>query len=129
MIRNSFIKSFIWSFGLSLMFVFLQYFIPVIEEHIHLSIISIILFAAVSILLYFLALRFVNHSNKLLFGNIILAATFIKMLMAIAVLFGYYSIKQPESKWFILPFFVIYFIFTLFETIFLVQINLHGKQR
>lgn len=123
MVRKKFLYWHFMALLSCLLFVAIQFFIPGISKYIDLSILSMVLFLVFSIFLYLVALQFVDHPNKFLFGNIILASTFVKIVMSVIFVFVYFYFSNPSSKVFILPFFVIYLIFTVFETIFLVQIN------
>ena len=128
MIKSQFIKWHSWALGLSLVYVLISFFITALEPFLGFTALTIFMFLVIAGLFYFLSVHFIDHSNKQLFGNIILASTFLKIMLSIAMMGGYYYLYQPQSKLFILPFFVIYFIFTTFETIFLVKINLNGKK-
>ncbi len=129
MIKEQFIKWHLWALICSVVFLVIQYFIPKISIHYWISIWSLIFFSLLSIALYVISIKFIDHENKQLFGSLIMLETFLKIIMAVVLVFVYYKIFQPANKYFIIPFFAIYFIFTVFETIFLVRINIHGSKK
>ncbi len=121
--RKSFIKWHLYALFFSAVFIAVQLVISGLRPFMDLSIYALLLFSLFALAIYFISIKFIYHSNKYLFGNIILISTFVKILLSMATIFTYYYFKSPESKLFILPFLVVYLIFTIFETIFLVQIN------
>ncbi len=83
---------------------------------------SLSLFIPLSIGMYFFGQRASNSENKLLFHNLIIITIFVKMFLSVFVLLVYKKIFHPETKNFTLPFFLVYFIFTIFETYFMVKL-------
>ena len=83
---------------------------------------SLALFIPLSIGMYFLGQRASNSENKMLFHNLIIVTIFAKMFLSVIVLLIYKKIFHPETKNFTLPFFLVYFIFTIFETYFMVKL-------
>lgn len=121
--RNSFIKWHLYALFFSAVFLAVQLAIVQLRPFLDLSLYAILLFSIFAIVIFFISMKFIHHRNQFLFGNIILISTFVKILLSMATIFTYYYLKAPESKLFILPFLMVYLIFTIFETIFLVQIN------
>ena len=68
-----------------------------------------------------------KSSNKNLFTTIVLGFTFSKIFLSLIVVLGYYQLAQPTSKLFLLPFFIVYLIFTIFETYLMMQIGQNTK--
>lgn len=68
-----------------------------------------------------------KSTNKNLFTTIVLGFTFGKIFLSLFVVLGYYQIAQPTSKIFLLPFFIVYLIFTIFETYLMMQIGKNTK--
>lgn len=83
---------------------------------------SLGLFIPLSIGMYFFGQRASLSENKLLFHNLIIVTIFAKMFLSVFVLLIYKKIFHPETKNFTLPFFLVYFIFTVFETYFMVKL-------
>jgi len=68
-----------------------------------------------------------KSTNKSLFTGVILGFTFGKIFLSLLVVIGYVQLAQPASKIFLLPFFIVYLIFTIFETYLMMQIGQHSK--
>ncbi|MEM1214972.1 MAG: hypothetical protein AAGJ82_04770 [Bacteroidota bacterium] len=85
--------------------------------------ISLGTFVLLSIGMYFGGRSAAQSSNKNNFTNAILGFTMGKMLLAIAILFVYLQLAKPADKFFILPFFAVYFLFTAFETYFMMRLG------
>jgi hypothetical protein len=68
-----------------------------------------------------------QSSNKGLFTGIVLGFTFGKIFLSLLIVIGYHQLAQPNSKIFILPFFLVYLIFTIFETYIMMQIGQQSK--
>lgn len=83
---------------------------------------SLSLFIPLSIGMYFYGEKASRSENKLLFHNLIIVTIFAKMFLSVFVLLIYKKIFHPETKNFTLPFFLVYFIFTIFETYFMVKL-------
>lgn len=82
---------------------------------------SIGLFVFISILFYFLGARAANSTNKNSFLSIIVYNIFLKIILSFLLIFVYTKFNEPNSKLFIIPFFIVYLFFTIFETYFLSQ--------
>lgn len=83
---------------------------------------SLGLFIPLSIGMYFFGEKASRSENKLLFHNLIIITIFAKMFLSVFALLIYKKIFHPETKNFTLPFFLVYFIFTIFETYFMVKL-------
>jgi len=68
-----------------------------------------------------------KSSNKGLFTAMVMGFTFGKIFLSLFVVIGYHQIGQPTSKIFLLPFFIVYLIFTIFETYLMMQISQNSK--
>ena len=86
----------------------------------YLSCISFILFSA---MMYFLAYRAALSSDKNLFLQQVLLTTSAKMALCIFVIVGYFKLADPISKMYAIPFLIIYLIFTIFETYFMMKLS------
>ena len=67
--------------------------------------------------------RAAMSDNKNDFTNAVLGFTVGKMFLAILVILGYSLLAQPPDKLFIIPFFAIYLIYTIFETYFMMKLG------
>jgi len=87
-----------------------------------LSIMTVLLFTILSIVLY-IALRIsVKSTNKQLFISYTILNMIIRMVISIGLLLMYREIYKPVDGKFVLPFLVIYILFTIFETSFMLKI-------
>jgi hypothetical protein len=84
---------------------------------------SIFLFTIISFVLFFLGQQAAKSSNKMLFNNVIMASVFLKMMAAVVILLVYKKVNHPESNVFLIPFFIAYFFFSIFETYFMVKLS------
>ena len=87
------------------------------------SLLTLALFLGVSVAIFFLGRRSAGAKNRMLFGNVFLAATIAKMFLCGMLVVGYVLLGEPGSKLFILPFFWLYLVFTGFEVYFLMKLS------
>jgi hypothetical protein len=96
---------------------------PIFDTHQRLSWMSLMLFVGISIFMFFSGRWGVGHSNKIMFISLMYGYMGLKMLLSIILIMLYYFYVEPESNLFILPFFTVYFIYTIFESYFLIKLN------
>ena len=87
------------------------------------SVLTLVLFLLVSVGLFFVGRRSAGAKNRLLFGNVFLAATIAKMFLCGMLVVGYVILGEPASKLFIVPFFWLYLVYTGFEVYFLMKLS------
>lgn len=97
--------------------------LPVFKAHQQLSWLSLILFFIISVIMYFTGRWGVNNDNKNTFIGLMYAYMGGKMFLSVVLIILYYFYVEPDTKLFILPFFVVYLIFTVFESYFLMKLN------
>ena len=68
-----------------------------------------------------------KNKDTNLFTGVVLGFTFGKIFLSFLIVVGYHQLAQPTSKIFLLPFFIVYLIFTIFETYLMMQIGQHSK--
>lgn len=83
----------------------------------------IVFFIILCPLLFIWAKRAAASPDKNAFSRMAMISISLKMLLAVGLIVSYIEIVQPTSKYFVVPFFVIYFGYTLFETYFLMRIG------
>ncbi|MEM6879360.1 MAG: hypothetical protein AAF544_12415 [Bacteroidota bacterium] len=93
-----------------------------ISSHWPLSLGAIILYAVLSIGMYYIGDRTAKAKNKHLFTNVTIGFTLLKMLTSAGIIVIYLLIVEPDDKLFVLPFFVIYFLYTAFELLFMIKV-------
>ncbi len=86
----------------------------------YISCFSFIIFSAI---MYFLASRAAVSSDKNLFLQQVLLTTSLKMALCIFVIVGYFKLAEPSSKMYAIPFLIVYLIFTIFETYFMMKLS------
>jgi len=83
-------------------------------------------FVFLSMVMFFLGRSAANSSNKNTFTNTIMRFTMGKMKFAIMIVYAYLQMAAPTDKFFVIPFFLVYFIFTAFETYFMMKLGKAG---
>ncbi|MCO6478563.1 MAG: hypothetical protein J5I94_18165 [Phaeodactylibacter sp.] len=120
--RSFFIQLGILSFITAALLFFLNR-LPPLQAYSALSWISLAVFIALSTFMYRAGYRAATSDNKNDFTNAVLGFTVGKMFLAILVILGYSQLAQPPDKLFIIPFFAIYLIYTIFETYFMMKLG------
>jgi hypothetical protein len=87
-----------------------------------LSIFSSLLFTLQSVILFILLKISVKNPNKQLFLSFTLMNMLVKMVASIILLLVYKELYKPFDGKFIIPFLVVYFLFTIFETFFMLKL-------
>ena len=81
-----------------------------------------------SVIIFWLGKRTATAENKLLFGNVFLGVTMVKMFVCGGAVATYILLAEPPNKFFVVPFFTSYLLFTLLEIIVLVAVAGEGKE-
>ncbi len=79
-------------------------------------------FILLTILMYKAGQSALKSQNKNDFTNTTLGFMMGKMLLAGIIIISYNKLMEPQSKIFILPFFIVYVIYTVFETYFMMRL-------
>jgi hypothetical protein len=87
------------------------------------SVISLAFFVLLSAGMYFLAIRAAVSKDKNAFSRLIMGFTFGKMFLTVILVVVYKKLANPESGFFLIPFFLIYIVFTIFETNFMTKLG------
>lgn len=108
---------------LTIMFIVaILYFMSINEKilaYIDISYYAIPAFTLLSIMIYFLTEHLEKQNNKGMLINLVIINVMFKFLLAIGIVMVYHKLKDPEDGIFVLPFIIIYVIFTIFETYFM----------
>lgn len=83
---------------------------------------SICFFTVFCIVFFIWGKKLSKSKNLFRFNEVIVFSTLSKMLFSIIMLVAFKKIFQPSSKYVILPFIVIYLVYTIFETYFLTKL-------
>ena len=103
--------------------VFLISFFPIIHSHQFFLLGSILFYSLLSIAMFYLAAKAAVSKDKNAFTRLVMILTFIKLLLTVVLVIFYKKIANPDDITFIIPFFLIYFAYTIFETIFLSRLG------
>lgn len=93
----------------------LQYIIPALQPYQDISWLSCVLFIALTLFAYFGGLWTIASSNKNLFTGFMFLFIGSKMMLSVILVISYNKFALPTSKIFILPFFLVYLFYTIFE--------------
>jgi hypothetical protein len=114
-------KSFYTFLTLTVLFtvalLFLVFFLfPPLYAYAKLGWASLVLFINITFLMFFLGKRAIISPNKMLFSNLSMGFIFLKMVMSLMIIVTFKKMTHPASNLFIVPFFIVYLTFTIFET-------------
>lgn len=85
--------------------------------------ISLGIFVLLSIVMFYAGRKAAFSENKHDFTNVSLGITIGKIFIAILFILGYEQLMQPDSRFFIIPFFLMYLIYTIFETYIMMKLG------
>jgi exosortase/archaeosortase len=111
------------SFMTIVLLIILSYFFPLLQAYANLGWLSFLLFLGITVLMYIFGQQAINSTNKMLFTNVSLAFILLKMMLSVMILVLYKKIAHPTSNAFVIPFFLVYFIFTIFETYLMLKLT------
>jgi len=103
------------------------YQFDVFKKDILLSILGLVFMVIATASFYLLSIKAIESTNKMAFIQLVMFNVFFKLIFVMVIVATYFKLAKPDNKLFILPFLSIYFIFTIFETIFVYKIS--NKQR
>lgn len=98
-----------------LMLAGLQAWEPKLEAFSPFTILSVGVFAAIVGLAYSIGVRVARSQSKGRFVQLIMFLVLIKMMICILLVVFHVKINEPTNKLFVLPFLIVYLIFTIFE--------------
>ncbi|MEL6924788.1 MAG: hypothetical protein AAFO94_12145 [Bacteroidota bacterium] len=80
-------------------------------------------FIVFSIVMYFFGWRTSLSSDRNAFTRTIIGFMGLKMFFSVLLVATYVKLVEPDSKYFLIPFFIVYLIFTVFETYFMSRLG------
>ncbi|MEM7575742.1 MAG: hypothetical protein AAF433_22755 [Bacteroidota bacterium] len=107
---------------LSLILSFGLHSIDRLRPHWPLTVIAIVLFILLSLAMYYLGDRTAKATNRHLFTSVTMGFTFLKMMASAGLILVYALLFEPADKLFVLPFFLIYLLYSAFELIFMIKL-------
>lgn len=95
---------------------------PQAQEHGAFALAAVLLFALVCTGLFYAGASAARSKNKHAFTNLVSVSVFGKMVVALAALFIYQQVAQPQNQWFVGIFLWCYVVFTAFEVWFMTKL-------
>jgi len=89
---------------------------PVLGAHAGFSWSALGFFVLLTLLIYAWAHRSAKSNNPKLLLQIAIGVIAFKIVACIALVWGYVQQQAPADRWFLLPFFSLYLLYTIFET-------------
>ncbi len=90
-----------------------------IYKYIDIAYYTIPSFTLLSIAIFFMTEYLERQTNKGMLLNLVIINVMFKFLIAIGIVLTYHKLRNPEDGIFVLPFIIVYVIFTIFETYFM----------
>jgi hypothetical protein len=81
------------------------------------SFFGLVFFALLTVAIYFPAAKAAVGKDRNAFTRLVMVVTFVKMFLLAAIVIGYHRQFKPPNNLFLVPFFLTYAVFTVFETI------------
>ena len=100
-----------------------HHFISLFQQDALLSWISIGGMSLLSLLMFYFGRVAALSDNKHTFTNVVVGFVIGKMGFCVAMILVYNKLMQPQTKFFIIPFFFIYIVYTIYECYFLIRLG------
>jgi len=120
--RSFFLQLGGFSFGIALL-LFLLNLIPLLHADQWLSWISWLFFILFTVIVYFAASKAALSDDLYAFTRLIIAVVMGKMFFSVLIVLLYVKLTNPESRFFLISFFVVYLAFTIFELHFMTKLG------
>jgi hypothetical protein len=104
------------------------HFLLPITYSIPLTVFTNIMLALLCVGMFILGKRTAGARNKFLFGNVFMGVTILKLFLCGGLIAAYIVLAKPDNKFFVIPFFFAYMVYTALEMVFLVKLAGEGKQ-
>ena len=98
-------------------------FVPLFKADMPVAWISWLFFILFTIGVFFTSESAALSPNPHTFTSVIMGVVIGKMFFPVLIIFMYVKLMSPESRYFLIPFFVIYFSFTIFELLFMTKLG------
>ena len=116
---KKFIKNLLLSSLFALALLVATHFIIDVLEHLTFVVSSYLFFVVFCIFIYWMGQRSTQSRAGEYFLYIIVINVFVKLIASFLMVFIYAKYAEPDNKWFVIPFLIVYLVFTVFETYFL----------
>lgn len=110
------------SLGIAGLLLFLN-FVPLFQADISVSWVSWLFFIIFTIAVFYVSQSAALSTNPHTFTTVIMGVVIGKMFFSILIILVYIKLANPESRYFLIPFFGIYFSFTIFELQFMTKLG------
>lgn len=124
MLSNSFLKQ------LTIVFIALvgvhyalAFAFPIFTSFQNLFWFSQVFFAGICIASFYGGKHYVRQQNKNVFLRFIMILIFVRLIASATIIIAYFTLYNPISKAFLLSFFLVYLVYTVFEVYFLSKIG------
>lgn len=124
-IRDFLLQLLFVTLAASLSLLILKFF-PQTSPYLRYGLICMLVFVILSLMVFFTGYMALGGKDKQAFIRISLVFTTAKMIVAVLLNFAYYKTANPSGSYFLLPFFIVYLIYTVFETKFMMTIGKYG---
>jgi hypothetical protein len=105
-----------------ILFLVTHVYFPKLESHAPFSFVTISLFVIFCLVAFVLGKKSVKSTNKYRFIHILLMLIMGKMVLSLFLILTYVKLLTPPDKLFVIPFFLIYLVYTVFEIYFLEKV-------
>jgi len=110
------------SLGIAILLIGLN-FIPLFQADISVSWVSWLFFIIFTVGVFYTAENAALSTNAHTFTSVIMGVVIGKMFFSILIILLYVKLMIPETRYFLIPFFIIYFSFTIFELQFMTKLG------
>ena len=93
----------------------IQSVIPPLAEFQTMAWMTWLLFVLLTVGLFFLGKMALSSPNRSAFDGLLLSLNFIKIASSLIFILAYLKFFEPATNWFLIPFFLIYALYTIFE--------------
>lgn len=101
----------------------LMHWVPEIKNDLAPSWIAYIGYILMAVIVLYTGRKVIRMPNPNSFTSFSLVFILTKMLFSASIILVYTLLREPQSKLFILPFFLIYIVFTIFESNVIIKIG------
>ncbi len=93
------------------------------EQLLYFNMVTAALFLSYTWILHKMSLKSLHVGKSTRFIHVVMANSFVKMILTFTLVGLFYYLKKPETFFFLISFIALYAIFTIFETWYLLQIS------
>lgn len=97
------------------------WFLPELKPFIGLGYVAMVYFTTLSVLIYYLSRRLGTHENPYLLLYLTYAVILFKLASSVVIVYAFKRHYHPDTRYFVLPFIVVYILFTIFETAYMAK--------